>query len=65
VHAIILTDGAGGALPNLLMSSTGWKSGRVYEMQAKDAVRYLRGMQAARRGDDYVRATFAWLPATA
>jgi hypothetical protein len=65
VHAIILTDGAGGAQPNLLISPTEWKSGRVYELQAKDGVRYLRGMQAARRGDDYVRATFGWLPATA
>ncbi len=61
VHAIILADSADGALPNLLISPAEWKSGRVYEMQTKDGVRYLRGVHAARRGDDYVRATFEWL----
>ncbi len=62
VHAIILSDGAEGSQPpNLLLPPEEWKEGRIYEVQAKDVSRYLRGLQAVRRGDDYVRATFEWV----
>jgi len=30
-------------------------------VQAKEGSRYLRSLQAVRRGEDYVRATFEWL----
>lgn len=62
VHAIILSDGAGGAQPpNLLLPPEEWQEGRVYEVQSREGVRFLRGLQAVRRWDDYVRATFEWL----
>jgi len=64
VHAIILSEGAGGAQPpNLLLPPAEWQEGRIYEVQAKDASRYLRSLQAVRHWDDYVRATFEWLSA--
>ena len=62
VHAIILSDGAGGTLPpNLLLPPEEWQEGRVYEVQAEAGARFLRGLQVVRRWDDYVRATFEWL----
>jgi hypothetical protein len=62
VRAIILSDGAGGAQPpNLLLPPEEWQEGRVYEVQSKAGARFLRGLQAVRRWDDYVRATFEWL----
>jgi hypothetical protein len=62
VHAIILSDGAGGALPpNLLLPPAEWQEGRIYEVQAAEGARYVRGLQAVRRGEDFVRATFEWL----
>jgi hypothetical protein len=62
VNAVIVADGADGAQPaNLLLPAQRWKEGRIYELQAKDAPRYLRALQAVRRGDDYVRATFEWV----
>jgi len=62
VHAIILSDGAGGTQPaNLLLPQAEWQEGRIYEVQSKEGARYLRGLQAVRRGEDYVRATFEWL----
>jgi hypothetical protein len=65
VHAILLSEGAEGAQPpNLLLPPAEWHEGRIYEVQAKEGPRYLRGLQAVRRGDDYVRATFEWLQET-
>lgn len=62
VRAIILTDGSGGAQTStLLLPSENWKEGRIYEATIGDAPRYLRGLQALRRGEDYVRATFEWV----
>jgi hypothetical protein len=62
VNAVIVADGTDGAQPaNLLLPAQRWKEGRIYELQAKDAPRYLRALQAVRRGDDYVRATFEWV----
>jgi hypothetical protein len=62
VHAIILSDGAGGTQPpNLLLPPEEWHEGRVYEVQSKEGTRFLRSLQAVRRWDDYVRATFEWL----
>jgi len=62
VHAIFLSDGAEGSQPsNLLLPPEEGKEGRIYEVQAKDALRYLRALQTVRRGDDYVRATFEWV----
>jgi hypothetical protein len=61
-NAVILADGAPGAQPaNLLLPSGQWKEGRMYEAQDEGATRLLRTLQAVRRGDDYVRATFEWL----
>jgi hypothetical protein len=62
VRAVILADGADGAAPpNLLLPAESWKQGRIYET-TQDPARYLRGLQVTRQGDDYVRATFEWLP---
>lgn len=61
VRAVILADGAEGSTPpNLLLPAQSWKAGRVYET-TEDRSRTLRGLQAMRYGDDYVRATFEWL----
>lgn len=66
VHAIILSDGAEGSQPpNLLLPPAEWQEGRIYEVQAKEGSRLLRCLQAIRRGEDYVRATFEWLSAAA
>jgi hypothetical protein len=63
VRAIILADGSdGGQKPNLLLPSESWKEGRVYEATVGESSRYLRGLQLLRRGEDYVRATFEWVP---
>jgi hypothetical protein len=60
--AIVLADGsAESQTPNLLLSAEGWKEGRVYEVAVNGSTRHLRGAQLLRRGDDYVRVTFAWL----
>ena len=63
VHAVILADGSDGAQPaNFVLPPESWKEGRVYEIQDEEPLRYLRGVQLLRRGDDYVRATFQWPP---
>ena len=62
VRAVILADGAEGpAARQLLLPTDGWKAGRVYETTDEPS-RYLRAVQATRYGEDYVRATFEWLP---
>jgi hypothetical protein len=64
VHAVILSGGAEPSQPpNLLLPPETWKEGRIYEAQEGEAVRYLRGLQAVRRGGDFVRATFEWVSA--
>jgi hypothetical protein len=61
-NAVILADGTPGAPPaNLLLPPGQWKEGRLYEAQDEGATRLLRVLQAVRRGDDYVRATFEWV----
>jgi len=61
-NAVILADGTDGAQPpNLLLPPQSWKEGRIYETQGETPPRYLRSLQAVRRGDDYVRATFEWV----
>lgn len=63
VHAIILADGAAGSPPpNLLLPPEAWKEGRVFEAKVGAEPRFVRGLQAVRRGTDYVRATFEWVP---
>lgn len=63
VRSIILADGAENSQPpNLLLPPESWKEGRIYEVQGDGNPRYLRGLQVVRRGDDYVRATFEWVP---
>jgi len=66
VRAVILADGAqdaqGATAPNLLLPAESWQQGRVYET-TEDPIRYLRGVKVMRHGEDYVRATFEWLPA--
>jgi hypothetical protein len=62
VNAVILADGADGAQPaNLLLPPDRWKPGRVYELQEKDAPRFLRGTQLVRHGEDFARVTFEWV----
>jgi hypothetical protein len=62
LHAIILSDGVDKSQPpNLLLPPESWKEGRIYEVQAGEATLRLRGLQAVRRGDDFVRATFEWV----
>jgi hypothetical protein len=64
VRAIILSDGADGSQPaNFLLSPEYWKEGRIYELQAGESTRFVRGLQIVRRGGDYVRATFEWASA--
>jgi hypothetical protein len=66
VQAVILADGSDSAHPpNLLLAPEHWREGRVYELQEGEALRYLRALQAVRRGGDYVRATFEWVDAPA
>jgi hypothetical protein len=61
-QAVILADGSPGGQPsNLLLAPGQWKQGRLYEGQDEGATRLLRVLQAVRRGDDYVRATFEWM----
>jgi hypothetical protein len=62
VQAIILADGAAGSPPpNLLLPPEAWKEGRVFEAKIGTEPRFVRGLQAVRRGTDYVRATFEWV----
>jgi len=63
VNAVILADGGGeDAQPaNLLLPAGRWKEGRVYET-TEEPPRQLRCLQAVRHGDDFVRATFEWVP---
>jgi hypothetical protein len=35
----------------------------VFELEKDSELHYLRGLQVVRRGDDYVLATFEWVPA--
>jgi hypothetical protein len=64
VRAIILADGSHGSQkPNLLLPAESWKEGRMYETTIGAAPRYLRSVQILRHGEDYVRATFEWVPA--
>lgn len=61
VRAIIVSDGSANSQPpNMLLPPDSWKEGRVFEVKAQGAARYLRGARLLRRGDDYVRATFDW-----
>ena len=63
VSAIIVSEGAAGSQKaNFLMPFEYWEEGRVYEGTVAGAERHLRGLQLLRRGDDYVRATFEWVP---
>jgi hypothetical protein len=66
VNALVLADGVDVAQPpNLLLPAQNWKPGRIYETQGDAPPRHLRCLQAVRHGDDFVRATFEWMPAPA
>lgn len=62
-NAILLTDVT---LPDgkssLLLPPVGWKQGRVYDAMVGGPLRSLRILQLLKRGDDYVRVAFEWLP---
>ena len=61
VRAIILSDGSAPPQPaNMLLPPECWKEGRVFEATVDETVRHLRCGRLLRRGDDYVRTTFAW-----
>ena len=63
LSAILLPDvsQAVGKL-NLLLPREGWKAGRVYEAMVGEPSRYLRILQLLKRGEDYARAAFEWVP---
>jgi hypothetical protein len=62
VRALILADGAEPGRPaNFMLPPQSWAEGRVFELQSDAASRYLRALQIMSRGEDYVRATFAWV----
>lgn len=62
VNTLILSDKTdSGQPPNFMVKPDHWKAGRVYELQDDNTARYLRGLKAIRRGDDFVRATFEWI----
>jgi hypothetical protein len=64
VNAVILADGTDGQQPaNLLLPADHWKEGRVFELSGDTPPRLLRTLKAIRHGEDFVRATFAWLEA--
>jgi hypothetical protein len=48
---------------NLLLPPERWAPGRAFELEKNSELHYLRGAQVVRRGDDYVLATFDWVPA--
>ena len=61
VRAIILSDGSTASHPaNVLMPPETWKEGGVFEATVDGTARFLHGERLLRRGDDYVRAKFAW-----
>jgi len=63
VNVVIVADGTDPDKPaNMLVPVDHWKAGRVYELQEGSDSRFLRGTQAIRRGVDFVRATFEWVP---
>jgi hypothetical protein len=63
IRAIILADGSTASqTPNLLLPPESWKEGRVFEATVDGTSRYLRAGRALRHGDDYLRATFDWVP---
>jgi hypothetical protein len=62
VRALILAAAAGQPV-NLLLPPERWAPGRVFELEKDSELHYLRGLQVVRRGDDYVLATFEWVPA--
>ncbi|HEX5092174.1 MAG TPA: hypothetical protein VFV84_05735 [Burkholderiales bacterium] len=62
VNAVILADGTDGRQPaNLLLPADHWREGRMYETSGDTPPRYLRTLKAVRHGEDFVRATFAWI----
>jgi hypothetical protein len=63
VSAVLLPDisQATGKL-NLLLPATGWKAGQVYEAMLGEAPRYLQVVQLLKRGEDYARVAFEWMP---
>jgi len=62
VNAIILAEGTDGRQPaNLLLPAEHWREGRLYESSGETPPRYLRALKAVRHGEDFVRATFAWV----
>ena len=62
VNAILLAEGTDGRQPaNLLLPTDHWREGRLYETTGETPPRYLRALKAVRHGEDFVRATFAWV----
>jgi len=62
VNAVILADGTDGRQPaNLLLPVEHWREGRIYETSGDTAPRHLRALKVVRHGEDFVRATFAWI----
>jgi hypothetical protein len=62
MRALILAVEAGQPV-NMLLPPERWAPGRAFELEKNSELHYLRGLQVVRRGEDYVLATFEWVPA--
>ena len=62
VRALILAQDAKAGEHRPAAGALGGR-GRVFEFERDSELHYLRGLQVVRRGDDYVLATFEWVPA--
>jgi hypothetical protein len=62
-NAILLTDVAQlDGKSSLLLPPIAWSQGRVYDAMVGGPLRSLRVLQLLRKGEDYVRVAFEWLP---
>jgi hypothetical protein len=62
-NAILLTDVAQpDGKSSLLLPPVAWSPGRVYDAMVGGPLRSLRVLQLLKKGEDYVRVAFEWLP---
>jgi hypothetical protein len=60
---VLILSAEPGKPVNLLLPTERWAPGRAFELEKNSELHYLRGAQVVRRGEDYVLATFEWVPA--
>jgi hypothetical protein len=62
-NAILLTDVAqSNGKSSLLLPPVAWSPGRIYDAMVGGPPRSLRVLQLLKKGEDYVRVAFEWLP---